>query len=76
MRPRTNYAAMVKETQSYVGMRSVTRRSDLDGQREVKGGALRGVVCCPKAAAMRFNNGAADPKAHTDAMGFDLLYLH
>src|SRR6202045_775579 len=41
---------------------------DFGGQTEVKTCAARRVVGSPQAAAMRFNDGAADGQSHTDPM--------
>src|SRR6202521_1879134 len=39
-----------------------------DGESEMKTCPARRVVGSPKATAMRFNDGAADPKSHTGAV--------
>jgi len=40
------------------------------GQCEVKAGAARRVVGCPQAPTVRFDNGAADPESHANAVRF------
>src|SRR5580692_9534772 len=56
---------------------------DFGGQADVKAGTTRRVVTRPQATAMRFDDGAADPKSHAGAMKFagkkgikDLVRLH
>ena len=43
---------------------------DFDGQRQAKARATRRIVGSPQAAAMRFNDGAADSKSHAGAVRF------
>src|SRR5258708_30818196 len=43
---------------------------DVGGQSKVKTCAARRVVGSPQAAAMRFNDGSADPKPHAGALLF------
>ena len=43
---------------------------DVGGQSKVKTCAARRVVGSPQAAAMRFNDGSADPKPHAGAVLF------
>jgi hypothetical protein len=46
----------------------LSRESSWSGQGELKSCAARRIVGSPQAAAVRFNNGAADPQSHARAV--------